>query len=146
MKMTLTDYAGKVLKEGGYRLTSTRLAVVKRLATTKKPLSAYEIAQKIRAGKENIDTVTVYRILEVYEKLGLVHKTRQGYMPCGEFKCQEPEHCHHQFVCEKCHKAQEIHFSDRDFVAELGRKFSNLLIQSHYFEFSGFCAKCKNIT
>lgn len=142
--ITFTDYAKNILKQNGYRITRPRELVLEHLRLARQPMNPYDIKKKIAHTDNNVDTVTIYRILKVYSELGLVHETREGYMPCQEHQCQDLKHCHHQFVCEKCQQFQEIHLSDQSFIQQINKKFPHLKIQSHYFEFSGFCESCKS--
>lgn len=133
-----------LLKKHGHRLTKPRIEVFSVLEKSKKSLNPYDIAEKICESGGDINTVSVYRILDVYEKLGIVHKSRAGYSVCKELECEDSDHCHHQFVCEECEEVKELHFSDCEFDKHFKEKFSGLVVKSHYFEFSGLCEKCKN--
>ncbi len=133
-----------ILKKHGYRLTKPRIAVFSILRESRRSLNPYEISKQICRSGDDINTVTVYRILDVYEKLGLVHKTRSGYTICDKLDCEDHNHCHHQFVCEGCEDVVELHFSDCEFAKYFAEKFSGLVVKSHYFEFSGFCKNCKS--
>ena len=140
--MEFIEFSKSVLKENGYRLTKPRLAVLQSLEKTKTPLNAYEIAETVRQAGQAIDTVTVYRILEVFDKLELTHKSARGYMPCQDFQCGQSEHCHHEFTCNKCNKSQEIHITDQNLINQINTQFKGILINSHYFIFSGLCKSC----
>jgi len=138
------EYAKLVLKNNSYRLTGARCGVLKVISEAMSPLNAYGIAEAVRASGDEVDTVTVYRILEVLEELKLVHQVRGGYMACKDFECSNAKHCHHQFICEKCSNVREIHINDADFLNLLNINFPDLNFRSHYFEFSGLCGGCKN--
>lgn len=142
--MKYTNYAIESLKGNGLKITKTRCCVLEILALSKRSLNAYEISAQAKKMKVKIDTSTVYRILQTYQKLGLVHfvKEQNGYLACKEFACHEKKHCHHQFVCKKCHKVQEIHLDDTAFIRSIKAKTPGLEIQNHYFEFLGQCAAC----
>ncbi len=145
--MNYTEFATNKLKDNGFKITKTRKFVIDALAKTAKPLNAYQISKIVSRSGEKIDTVTVYRILEVFKKLGLVHfiKETQGFMPCQEFGCVEHDHCHHQFVCKKCEKVQEVHIEDKDFLRQVRSKLKGGKIDGHYFEFLGYCTKCSSL-
>lgn len=143
--MEYTDFAKAVLKEHSYRLTEARLLVMEVLSMAKKPLNAYEIANCIPLIGDSVDVSTVYRILEVFKQLNLVHfnAQMQRYSACKEYDCDEQNHCHHEFVCKKCEQAIEIHIDDRKWISMLGSINKNLEINSHYLELSGLCSECK---
>ncbi len=142
--MKYTDFAEQRLKEAGYRVTKPRHLVLQALSKDAVAQNPYEICRVIGAQGFSIDVSTVYRILEVFKKLKLVHfvKEQQGYLACQDYDCCEAKHCHHQFVCKKCEKVSEIHVDDSTFIEKLKKNFSELIFEGHYFEFSGICKKC----
>lgn len=74
----------------------------------------------------------------------MVHSVQQGFVRCGEFECGNEDHCHHHFVCKDCGDASELHMEDKKFIEELKKKFLNLEIQEHRFEFLGLCGNCRS--
>jgi Fe2+ or Zn2+ uptake regulation protein len=142
--MNFKEFAVNKLKENGLKITNARCCVLDILGKSKKSLNAYEIAALSKKMKLSIDTSTVYRILEAYQKLGLIHfvKEQNGYLCCKDFECNKQKHCHHQLVCEKCHKVEEIHLDDTDFLKSIRAKNPKFQIQNHYFEFLGKCSSC----
>ena len=139
------SYGEEVLRLNEYRITAPRIEILKVLKRAKSTLKAYEIAEKCTKKGISVDTSTVYRVLEVFKELGLVHfiKEKQGYVACRELSCSNKNHCHHQFVCKKCDSVEEIHFNDKKFIAEIKKSFRKLLFEGHYFEFMGICQKCR---
>jgi Fe2+ or Zn2+ uptake regulation protein len=138
--MTYLEYAKEILLKNNYKLTSPRLLVIEILESSDISQNAYEIAEKIKT----IDVVSVYRILDLFKKLHLIHETSEGkFIACQKFDCTNVKHCHHQFVCSSCHKTEEIHINDRLFISKLTKMFPKILINSHDFRFEGLCAKCK---
>lgn len=142
--MNFKEHAIAKLKENGFKITNPRCCVLDILGKSKSSLDAYEIAAQSEKMKVKIDTSTVYRILATFQKLGLIHfvKEQNGYLCCKDFECNKHQHCHHQLVCEKCHKVEEIHLDDTDFLKSIRAKNPAFKIQNHYFEFLGKCAAC----
>lgn len=143
--MNFAKHAEVILKKNDYRFTEPRKLVIESLEHAKQPLNAYDISDDIRNRGSKIDTSTVYRILEVFLQLELVHfvKDKQGYIPRRKHKCQgDCKHCHHQFSCKNCSKVEDIHLDDSKFIEEIRQKFTNFNIEDHYFEFSGLCKTC----
>ena len=142
--MTFKEHSITELKDNGFKITNSRCCVLDVLAKSKRSLNAYEIAAQSEKNQVKIDTSTVYRILKTFQKLGLIHfvKEQNGYLCCQDFDCGKKQHCHHQLVCEKCHKVEEIHLDDTDFIKSIRAKNPNFRIQNHYFEFLGKCASC----
>ena len=56
-------------------LTPSRTLVIKTLSRHKKPISAYELRDKINNNKDvRINISQVYRVLDFWIDLGLIHK------------------------------------------------------------------------
>ena len=102
--MNFLHYVKQGLKEKGYKLTQPRISVIETLSKIKTPLNAYKITDIIKE-KSSIDVSTVYRILELLKKLDLVHfiSKKQGYVGCRDWDENHKDHCHHHFICKKCH-------------------------------------------
>ncbi|PKL36676.1 hypothetical protein CVV38_02105 [Candidatus Peregrinibacteria bacterium HGW-Peregrinibacteria-1] len=140
--MSFVEYIEKELKERGYRFTRPRKVVAEALGNTKKALSAYEIEKVLKLSAEKVDIVTIYRILEVYKELNLIHESRDGYMACSHMECETKSHCHHQIVCDNCHQVTELHLEECGLVERVRSSFPKLIIKSHYVEITGVCEKC----
>lgn len=121
------------------------MAVIEVLAHTSRSLSPYKIAEiALQKYRINLDTVTVYRIIQVLEKLDLVHKVHgvEGYIRC-EVKEGEVDDCHHSFVCRKCKKVEEISGENLDAFIKTMEKLHRFKVEKHQLELSGLCKKCK---
>ena len=67
------DRSLKELRQAGYRITMPRVQVIRALADSPKALSAYAIHEKIISSGGKIDVVSVYRILNTLQEVGLIH-------------------------------------------------------------------------
>jgi len=142
--MTYSIHAQKIISNKGHKLTTARILVIETIEKSPNALNAYEIASLINKNGKEIDTVSVYRTLSLLLSLNLAHKAPEGkFIACQEFECSNKSHCHHQFVCTSCGKIKEIHIDDEPFIEKLNKKFLNIFISSHSFQFSGLCEKCK---
>lgn len=61
------------LRSAGYRITMPRVQVIRALADSPVALSAYAIHDKIISSGGKIDVVSVYRILNTLQDVGLIH-------------------------------------------------------------------------
>jgi Fur family zinc uptake transcriptional regulator len=99
----LLDYCLKRKKS----LTPSRTLVIKTLAKYIKPKSAYELKEEINKNKKNnLNISTIYRVLEFWMKLGLVHKiaTLNKYLIC---LAPNEKHTHMLNFCTICEKVVE---------------------------------------
>lgn len=142
--MTFIQFAQDILKRNNYKLTGPRILVLEILNAAEKPMNAYDIAAVAKGSNGKVDTSTVYRMLEVFKNLGLVHFVRevQGYVRCQDFSCHQLTHCHHQFVCRNCSVVKEVHFADQDFLDALKKQFKQFSVEAHYLELAGLCDTC----
>lgn len=142
--MSFPDQARKTVVRNGGRLTKPRELVIDLMAADSKPMNAYEIADLAKNSGRKIDVSTVYRILESFEKIGIVHflKGEQRYVACQEIGCKNDNHCHHEFLCDDCGRVSELHIEDGGFFNQIQEKYKNLKIKNHYLELSGICNEC----
>jgi Fur family zinc uptake transcriptional regulator len=88
-------------------LTPSRTLVIKTLSKHKKPISAYELRDEINnKGNVNINISQIYRVLEFWIDLGLIHKISSINK---FFLCITPEekHTHMLNFCTVCEKVFE---------------------------------------
>jgi Fur family ferric uptake transcriptional regulator len=102
MKTGLDLQSRTMLKAAKLYCTKGRIAILKVLMKTDKPLSQEQIARRL--GKKSFDKVTIYRTLESLLKVGLVHKAfmekRAWHFELAD-NCTESQ-CHPHFTCTNC--------------------------------------------
>jgi Fur family zinc uptake transcriptional regulator len=93
--------------ERGVRLTEQRRMVLQLLCVSEKPLSAYELLDRMRGVVKNPAPPTVYRALDFLLEQGLVHKLESLHAFVG---CAHPDHPHaSQFlICDDCGEVAEV--------------------------------------
>ncbi|MGY3572561.1 Fur family transcriptional regulator [Vibrio paucivorans] len=98
------------LKAKGKYLTSKRKLVLRALVDADRALSAYELVDYCKERYEqNIQAMSVYRILDFLEGVHLAHKLKVSnkYIVCSHILCDH-EHGVAQFlICSKCNKISE---------------------------------------
>ncbi len=88
-------------------LTPSRTIVIKTLSKYLKPKSAYDLQEEINKSQKNkLNISTIYRVLEFWMKLGLIHKisTINKYMIC---LAPYEKHTHMLNFCTICEKVVE---------------------------------------
>ncbi len=88
-------------------LTPSRTLVIKTLSKYKKPISAYELRDEINnKGDVNINISQIYRVLEFWIDLGLIHKISSinKFLLCIT---PEEKHTHMLNFCTVCEKVFE---------------------------------------
>ena len=90
----------KILKAKGYRLTPQRMLVIEALHNAEDHISAQEIYKQLHSRYPYSNISTVYRTLELMEKLNLVTETDFGEGRV-RYHVAEKGH-HHHLVCRRC--------------------------------------------
>jgi Fur family ferric uptake transcriptional regulator len=134
----------EILNRSQHRNTKTRQALLQTLLKLKGPFSAYDVLDALpRKGRRaNMDLVTIYRNLRVFEEVGLV--CRADFSDdMARYLISEPghDHHHHHIVCRSCNVIQAIDFCIVEAQEQILKKLGFKDI-SHRLEFSGLCAAC----
>ena len=133
--------AEALCRERGARLTDQRRTVLQLLCVSDKPLSAYELLDRMRGVVKNPAPPTVYRALDFLLEQGLVHKLESLHAYVG---CSHPDHPHaSQFlICDDCGEVAEV--EDASVAASLtaAGKAIGFRTKRPVVEVLGTCAQC----
>lgn len=104
------------------------------------PLSVREI-MKLSDG--TIDRVSLYRNMELFEKLDIIHRVHLGW----KYKIELTDHFiahHHHLTCMKCGKIIDIEgeATISSFISQIANRHDFVPIR-HQFEIEGYCMTCK---
>lgn len=125
------------LKEKGYRMTSSRQAILKAVLKQKKPFSAWELHALVK----DVDKVTVYRELQVLEKEGVLQGAK--FQDGTKRYCLASHGHHHHLICTSCSDVQDVEMEDDLTAIEKKiRKEKKFAVTQHTLEFYGLCNKC----
>ncbi len=132
------------------RWTLPREVILNLLCRSSRHMSAKEIYAALYTLYPGVGLTTVYRTLELLNRLGFVQKVTSGDgQGRYELRSKEKKDHHHHLICTRCGKIIDY----RDFVQEelelvnkteetLAKKH-NFLIEDHHIEFLGMCEKCR---
>lgn len=128
----------------GKTLTPQRLAIYRALETAKDPLTAYELKDQVNhLSKESFNISTIYRVLDFWTELGLIHKidSSNTFIVCND------EHRNHVHVLQHCTQCQSVKESCEISSLMKMPESASFLIDTHQvIEIQGQCAKCCSIT
>ncbi len=144
MKQVRTqDQASSMIREAGYKVTAPRLLVLSLLQKAKYPLSIKNILKK--TGKNKIDQVTIYRILDAFKRAGIVNQI-DFQKDCAYYELKDIHHDHHHIVCVQCNDIKDFVGCEYEKLAEKALQqvpeFAH--ITSHSLEFFGLCNTCNS--
>ena len=124
-------------------LTLSRTLVIKTLSKYKKPISAYELRDEINSnGDVNINISQIYRVLEFWIDLGLIHKVSSinKFLLCITPKEKHTHMLNFCTVCEKvfetCNEQMGLNFKKS--TAKLDLTFNN----TRCVEIPVICTQC----
>lgn len=89
------------------------------------------------------DRATVYRALELFEKLGIINRIWYGPEPLVELSEVFTPH-HHHALCQNCGRAIDIVSSELESVLSALAKKSHFLALGHTVELTGYCERCQH--
>lgn len=134
------------LQINGYRLTSQRLAVWEIIwARREKHLSTEEIFREVRKKYPNIGLATVYRTMQLFQKIGI---TQHILLDDGRLRYQmidpDQKQEHHHLICEICGDIIDVkEDSFKRFEEDVLTK-KGFAVTSHRVEVFGICKKCRD--
>ena len=114
------------------------------LSDISSPMTAREVFEKSKASKVKLDKVTVYRVLERFEDLGLIHQIfpSGGYVPCFHKDCSSSHHIlMHCLVCENILEIDVPEDTIEPIAGHLKKEYKFTLDENH-FQLNGVCGSC----
>lgn len=135
---TTKEKIADALKEKGYSITRPRLLVFNALMQ-KHPISMKELIELLA---DSIDRASIYRTLQLYEKIGIVEKLHIGWKYKYELSDEFTDH-HHHATCTVCHKVFTLPEDAKieDAIHKLAGKHLQE-ITAHSLEIKGICINC----
>lgn len=129
------------LRERGLRVTPDRLHVYRLLESSPLPLSIPMLVEEIHA--TGINQTTVYRILELFTAMGVVHPVLIGHGAVGYELVPPFRHHHHHLVCIGCNQVIDLNncrLEQR--IDEIVAPYNYKIIY-HDLEIHGLCSACQ---
>lgn len=133
------------LQEKGYKLTTQRRAIINAIVDNhEEHLSCDEIYNIVRDDYPELGIATVYRTLQLFEKLNIVYRLNfdDG---CSRYELTtgSESHHHHHLICLSCGKVSEVKIDLLDALEEEIENEGQFTIVDHNVKFYGYCNGCK---
>ena len=130
------------LRRESRKITGPRAAILEILREHRHPLTNKEIHAELPAG--GCDLATIYRAIQLLEKLGMVRRFNFGDGAARFELVEEGDSCHHHhLICTKC--AQVVKIAEC-FPAEIEQRVAGqygFCDVTHRLEFFGVCPDCQ---
>jgi Fur family transcriptional regulator, ferric uptake regulator len=139
------DHAGgsaalrRTLHQRGLRMTPQRqlvLDAVRELGHA----TPEQICARVQTAAPAVNITTVYRTLDLMERIGLVRHTHLGH---GAPTYSEQEHQHVHLVCHSCGSVTETPTDLMDGLASRLRAESDFELDPSHVALSGVCRSCR---
>jgi Fur family ferric uptake transcriptional regulator len=126
------------MRQQGQKVTRARKLVFEALQD-KEPQTMHEVVLAC----PSIDRASVYRVIELFERMGIVQRLQIGW----KYKLELSDsfhHHHHHLTCLHCGKTIPLH-EDKKLEQQLRDAASaqNFVMQDHQLEIQGLCSNCR---
>lgn len=133
------------IREAGLRLTMPRRAICAVLAANGEEfVSSSDVLAAVERDTGPIDPSTVYRTLDEFARIGLVHHVHHGNQP-GQWHLTV-NHDHLHLVCEECGKTELVPTEQVQSMLDLFEETYRFRAYLHHFAVLGRCETCHNAT
>lgn len=130
----------QVLSDKNLKVTKARLGVLEALRSNTNPATVDDIARGLGKCQINADQVTLYRILDIFCKSGLVTRLEFGE---GKFRYELKKSEHHHLICERCGSIEDVTNCPIDELTQSISKKHQFMVKRHALEFFGLCQSCQ---
>jgi len=138
-----------ILHSSGYKLTIQRRALLENIQKKKEHhLCPEEIFVEVGKTCPGIGLATIYRNLQLFEKLDLIQHVSLGDGYTRYQVVDSPRrHRHHHLICEVCGEVVDVKKDMLKPIEEELSRETGFTIRDHKVQFYGVCHKCaqKNI-
>ena len=137
------DHALGALDHAGYRSSAPRAAVVDAIAELGCSVTAREIADLLRERGSTVGLASVYRALELLDRMKLVKRFDVGE-GIARYEPAHPggEH-HHHLVCDTCGEVTAFEDDDLERVIHRLSRRVEFAIDAHDVTLRGECPACR---
>ena len=131
-----------ILKAHGLSSTDARIAVCQAL-WGKEPQA---MSQLVSATASSMNRASLYRTIDLFEKIGLVHRIYMGW----KYKIELSDlltHHHHHLSCTNCGSITAMHEEAEieKLIQQIARRYG-MQAQRHQLEIQGVCKVCQQKT
>jgi Fur family ferric uptake transcriptional regulator len=142
----VTDWVGhaqRELEREGYRLSAPRSAVVETLADLGCSVTAKEIADRLHDRGQDIGVASIYRTLELLDKLRLTRRV-DAAEGVARYEPLDPsgDH-HHHIVCDTCGEVAAFEDSELERAIERLASRVEYSVDAHDVTLRGECPACR---
>jgi Fe2+ or Zn2+ uptake regulation protein len=128
------------LRRDGHRISTARRQVLEALYAATSPVTAEEIAGGLDGSLPRCDDASVYRTLDLLERVGLVRHVHLGHGPGRYAPASAGERDY--FVCERCDEVRAADPRALEPVREAIARAYGWRVRFSHFPIAGLCPRC----
>ncbi len=142
-QQTWTDHAREALAEAGHRTSAPREAVIDAIDSLGCSVTAREISESLRRSGGEVGLASIYRALELLERLGLIKRFDVGEGVARYEPAHPDGHHHHHVVCDSCGTVEP--FEDEGLEQAIHRLSDRVSFEvaAHDVTLHGECPACR---
>ena len=129
----------QVLRTRGLRMTPQRRAIVAEIMATDGHINPADVARRVRDRVPGVNPSTVYRTLDLLEKLGIVS---HAHLETGAEYHRSDEGAHVHLVCARCGAQESLSEQEAEHLRAVIAEHRGFRPDFTHFAVSGHCAAC----
>jgi Fur family ferric uptake transcriptional regulator len=137
-----TTHTRQVLAESGHRASAPRAQVIDAIADLGCSVNAREIADLLRDRDSNVGVASIYRALELLERMGLVKRFDLGEGAARYEPASPGGDHHHHIVCDSCGKVEPFEDDALEKAIHRLSDRADFSIAAHDVTLHGECPAC----
>jgi Fur family transcriptional regulator, zinc uptake regulator len=142
------DHADAFCHRRGARLTPLRRTVLGLILDSASPTGAYELLDRLRAGRKGAAPPTVYRALDFLLEHGLIHRLERlsafiGCVTPGDEAGHAHGHAAQFLICGSCGRAIEVEEPAVLAALVTAAERAGFMVSGATIEAIGLCAACR---
>jgi Fe2+ or Zn2+ uptake regulation protein len=130
-----------ILRSSGHRVTQQRLVILDAICEAKGHTTLGQIFARVKAVDSALDRSTLYRTLDLFQKVGLVVSAE---VATGEkvYEISDPN-AHHHLECKKCGKVELVDHRLVQPMFDILEHSHNFTIKMNHLMIFGICLTCR---
>lgn len=136
------EKAKKIFLSRKLKLTPLREQIYRQILTSHKAVGAYDILDRMRHEGREIAPITAYRILDLLDEMGLIHRLelQNAYYAC--FHDHTGDKNFITLICRKCGAIAELMDQKINHVFDALEKQVGFTKEKRILEVVGLCQRC----
>jgi len=132
-------------KRRGVRWTTQRQVIVETFLSVSEHLTVEELHRRVRAIDPTVSAATVYRTVNMLEKIGIATRRDFGSGSATFESALNKEH-HDHLICTNCGSIEEFHHMRIESLQEEVALSHGFHLSHHRMELYGLCAACYRLS